>query len=151
MTIYYFDDCDMPPTSGEFITYPSFVQPPHSERNAKKTAAITRSIKQNGWQGRPLLVVKTGERFAALTGSHRLASAKKAGLEEVPCYVINHAKFSAKYDASFGPNGNLLLRGKQGSNAPGAVFANFDAELMDVLEDIGDAQALKLMNEEINA
>jgi hypothetical protein len=64
--------------------------PPHEVRDDEKLEAIRASMEDDGWKGRPLLVVPhpaADRTFLALTGSHRLAAAALAGREDVPCYV----------------------------------------------------------------
>jgi len=50
-------------------------------------------MRTNGWVGRPLLVVQVdlGDRYRALTGSHRYDAATKVPLVQIPCTVIDHA------------------------------------------------------------
>jgi ParB-like chromosome segregation protein Spo0J len=57
-------------------------------KNKAKFEELTETMKKSGWQGRPLLVVENNGRFEALTGSHRLFAARKAGLEEIPTVTI---------------------------------------------------------------
>jgi len=65
------------------------VSPVHSATDRARLADLAASMRGDGWQGRPLLVYvdHTGE-YQALTGSHRLAAAKLAGLDEVPVVVL---------------------------------------------------------------
>lgn len=67
---------------------PYDVKPPHAPREKDKLAEITDSMKEVGWNGRPLVVVDMEDYYQAVTGSHRLAAAKKAGLETVPVVAI---------------------------------------------------------------
>lgn len=65
------------------------ITPPHEVRDTAKLAALTASMAADGWQGRPLLVLDLGDdTYVALTGSHRNAAARAAGLETVPCVVV---------------------------------------------------------------
>jgi DNA topoisomerase-1 len=50
--------------------------------------SLVKDFRQNGWKGRPVLVVDIGDgRFQALTGSHRVIVAQEVGIE-VPSMVI---------------------------------------------------------------
>jgi hypothetical protein len=50
--------------------------------NAAKLDSLVQSMKENGWQGEPILIVN-GETW---TGSHRIEAARQAELSEVPVY-----------------------------------------------------------------
>ena len=52
---------------------------------------LTDDMLANGWQGRPLLVIERDEDYLAWTGSHRIAAARDAELETIPCYVLAQA------------------------------------------------------------
>jgi len=49
-------------------------------------------MRENGWEGRSLLVIQRETKFFAWTGSHRIAAAREVGLESIPCYVIAEEK-----------------------------------------------------------
>lgn len=73
----------------------------HGVRNPEKAQEIAESMKRVGWKGRPLLVVKDGDREIAWTGTHRLEAAKRAGLsrDQVPTLEVSGAKLrDAGYD-----------------------------------------------------
>jgi hypothetical protein len=72
----------------------------HSANNASKLKAITENMAANGWQGRPILAWDTGNGSLALTGSHRIAAARAAGIE-VPTVYVDAAKME-KYAAKTG-------------------------------------------------
>lgn len=74
--------------------------PPHEVQDEDKFSSIADSMRKNGWQGRPLLVIEAGDGFKALTGSHRLAAAVEAELETVPVVMVDAEKFFAEYDLS---------------------------------------------------
>lgn len=68
---------------------PSRIVPLHEVRDEEKLAVLRESMRANGWQGRPLLVLDLQNgRYAALTGSHRLPAAQAADVEEIPAVVI---------------------------------------------------------------
>lgn len=105
------------------------IYPPHSAENEEKVLALYASMQRDGWQGRPLLVVPSGDAYQALTGSHRWKAADEAGIEEVPCVVVDAEKFyGAGYDI------NDLWD---------------DDVRLSILREIGDEDAARLMAEEI--
>jgi len=110
----------------------SRIFPPHPAHETAKLAALVASMQAEGWQGRPLLVLEIAEGFLALTGSHRYAAARKAGLEEIPCVLasIDHATFEAEY---------------------GPIIGMDDEDLLSALREAGDEAAATLMAEEIAA
>jgi hypothetical protein len=60
-----------------------------------KRDRLIESMRRDGWQGRPLLVVEFEDgTLRALTGSHRYDAAKKAPLADIPCYVISASRWS---------------------------------------------------------
>lgn len=63
------------------------ITPRHEVRDVAHRDAIAASMSEDGWIGRPLVVVDSGDGYLALTGSHRLAAARLAGLDEVPVLV----------------------------------------------------------------
>lgn len=65
------------------------IVPPHEARDAEKLAALAEDMATRGWIGRAILAIDTGDGYVALTGSHRIAAAKVAGLEEIPVYAID--------------------------------------------------------------
>lgn len=66
---------------------PHAIEERHEVRDARKLARLTKAMERRGWAGRPLLVVRYGT-DRALTGSHRLAAARAAGLIRVPVLLI---------------------------------------------------------------
>lgn len=49
---------------------------------------LAESMTRNGWAGRPLLGVDQGIYVGLLTGSHRYAAARLAGLDEIPVLLL---------------------------------------------------------------
>jgi uncharacterized ParB-like nuclease family protein len=78
----------------------SEINPPHDVRDCEKFDALVSSMEADGWQGRPLLVIRKNGEFQAITGSHRYAAACEAGMEEVPCVVIDREKWNALHGKS---------------------------------------------------
>lgn len=68
---------------------PKYIQPPHEVRDIKKLQKLTESMQKNGWQGRPILAYDVGRGAEALTGSHRIAAAKAAGIKEIPVMYVD--------------------------------------------------------------
>lgn len=68
----------------------SKIVPFHEVRNQEKFEKLTADMEEHGWNGRPLLVIDCKGEYRALTGSHRLSAARKAGLEEVPVACVEH-------------------------------------------------------------
>lgn len=69
---------------------PTLIYPPHEVRDEDKYAALVGAMTDGGWSGRPVLAWRATEddRVRALTGSHRIAAARAAGLETIPVLVI---------------------------------------------------------------
>ncbi len=90
---------------------PRNVRPAHEVRDADKLRALTAAMEADGWQGRAILAYRYTGRVCALTGSHRLAAAVAAGVEEIPVLVIED---EAVEDGEYADSGNSsgdVLRG----------------------------------------
>ena len=70
---------------------PGSIEPPHEVRDAEKLSRLTESMKNGGWQGRPILAYDIGNGPEALTGSHRIMAARNAGLDEIPISLVDSA------------------------------------------------------------
>jgi ParB-like chromosome segregation protein Spo0J len=99
---------------------PQEIEPLHGVRDQTLLNNLAAEMKQNGWQGRPLLVIDRESGYSAWTGSHRISAAIEAGLSLVPCYVIDEREL---IDRGFDP-------------AWGHVM---DYERLQILKSIGDA------------
>jgi hypothetical protein len=77
----------------DYIEYknPRALVPPHEVRDTEKLKKLTESMENEGWVGRPVLVYDIGRGPEALTGSHRIAAARNAGLEEIPVVMVDPA------------------------------------------------------------
>ena len=64
-----------------------------SKRNVDE---LTASMKENGWQGDPISVAKIGDDFYVLDGHHRVAAAKRAGID-VPYRVLPDSEIRVRY------------------------------------------------------
>lgn len=103
---------------------PREIQPPHS---ARVMPDLVHDMCEEGWNGRPLLVVECADgRMVAWTGSHRLAAAISANLSTVPCYVI--------------PEESLIRHGHSADE----VFVA-DYERLEAVRKTGDENAVSLM------
>jgi len=70
----------------EFITR---IKPPHEVRDKDKLKKLSESMKTDGWQGRPILAfVEPNGTIQAVTGSHRIAAAKRTKTP-IPVVYIN--------------------------------------------------------------
>jgi hypothetical protein len=67
---------------------PRRVNPPHPVKNREKLRRLTEAMKADGWDGRPVLAYRSGGGYQAITGSHRIAAARAAGLERIPVLLI---------------------------------------------------------------
>ena len=64
------------------------IEPPHEVRDQKKLEDLAEKMRTSGWQGRPILAIDLGQGPEALTGSHRIAAAKMAGID-VPVIMVD--------------------------------------------------------------
>lgn len=69
------------------------IEPPHKPRDCCRVKKLEENLK-GGWIGRPLLVEQLkrigelSQRYAAWTGSHRIAAAINLDFKSVPCLMI---------------------------------------------------------------
>lgn len=105
------------------------IKPLHEVRSRKLFEELAADMRENGWQGRPLLVIEREDDFVAWTGSHRIAAAIEAGLSDVPCHVVDERE--------------LLPHGVD------AEWGHVeDCERLKVIRKIGDEDALHIMWQE---
>ena len=81
---------------------PEDLCPLHAAHDKRKLNSLASDMRRHGWRGRPLLVIQRQESYFAWTGSHRIAAAMKAGLEAVPCYVVQEDQLQGEVDADWG-------------------------------------------------
>jgi ParB-like chromosome segregation protein Spo0J len=103
--------------------------PLHEPREIEHVRNLADDMKENGWIGRPLLVIERESDFLAWTGSHRIAAAKLAGLKTIPCYVVQESE--------------LTSRGFQAEH--GHVM---DYERLEILKEVGNEVAIHIMWQE---
>jgi hypothetical protein len=109
---------------------PEEIDPLHEVRNFDLVDELAAAMKENGWEGRPLLLIeRSSAGYLAWTGSHRISAARQAGLSAVPCYVIQERQ--------------LLDHGFEADR--GHVM---DHERLEILRKIGDETALHIMWQE---
>ena len=63
----------------------------HPPRDMQQIDNLTADLRLHGWKGRPLLVYSTPTGYQAISGSHRIAAARRAELQSIPCVVIPEA------------------------------------------------------------
>jgi hypothetical protein len=105
---------------------PDLIKPLHEIRSQRKLKELAADMKENGWQGRPLLVIERAADYVAWTGSHRIPAAIKAGLASVPCHVVQESE--------------LIRHGFEAER--GHVD---DSDRLKAIRQIGDEVALHLM------
>lgn len=75
------------------------IQPLHDVEDEAKLESLIESMRVNGWQGAPVVVVEREDSDPlAATGSHRVAAAREVGIE-VP--TINAAELLAEHGGDF--------------------------------------------------
>ncbi|MBI2449688.1 ParB N-terminal domain-containing protein [Candidatus Pacearchaeota archaeon] len=82
-----------PKIDGTYLLYicpfPDSVRPPHFVP-LSECADIISSMKKHGWAERPLIGFKARKRIQCITGSHRIYSARKTGLNKIPVLIIKN-------------------------------------------------------------
>lgn len=82
------NDCSDTVLVSEELVLPSNVHPgPYPIRDQAKLAELSSSLGSRGWDGRPLLAIQRADRIVPLTGSYRLAAARRHGVP-VPLLLI---------------------------------------------------------------
>src|SRR5258706_890003 len=113
---------------------PNRVQPPHQVTDSAHFNDLVSSMKENGWQGRPILAIDLGNGIEALTGSHRIAAAQEADLDKIP------VKFIEPGVLDYEDNDGYTFRDRQTMG---------DEELAAFLREAGDRKSAALMDEEV--
>jgi ParB-like chromosome segregation protein Spo0J len=105
---------------------PEEINPLHEERYQTKLDELVDDMKENGWNGRPLLVIKrVSGGYQGWTGSHRIAAAREAELPVVPCYVVHERDL---IERDLDPDWHVE-----------------DYERLNILREFGDEEAISLM------
>ena len=71
---------------------PENITPIHSVKDHEKVNQISNNMKRDGWLGNPIPIIATDRNYA-MTGTHRIAAAKEAGIR-VKVYFVNTEKFT---------------------------------------------------------
>lgn len=89
---------DRPLSSLNFDPYmssPWDITPPHSPTDPPYVRKLAAEMRESGWTGRPLVAYRASRsqgrgvvKWRAISGSHRIAAARAAGLERVPVVEI---------------------------------------------------------------
>jgi hypothetical protein len=105
----------------------------HGPKDKAKLASLVEDMNEHGWRGRPILVYADASGAThALTGSHRLAAAKKAGITVPVHYVSDEAI------------GHEDVRGDYLQDVAGSG----DDRVADFLRDAGDEDSARLVEQE---
>ncbi|WP_300667268.1 ParB N-terminal domain-containing protein [Desulfoluna sp.] len=127
------------------------IEPPHKPRDCSRVKKLEQNLK-GGWIGRPLLVEQLkligelSQRYAAWTGSHRIAAAKNLGFKSVPCLMITLEEANIAIDRG-GYNrkvGYSSLR-----NAISGHDGLGDTHKLTALVEVGLSDAAEIMRTEI--
>lgn len=70
----------------------------HDVSDFEKLNNLVKNMEEQGWNGRPLVVIDMGGEYKALTGSHRLAAARKAGIENIPVACVEYSTMFEDYE-----------------------------------------------------
>ncbi len=108
---------------------PNNIEPPHEVRDDKKLDSLVHRMEEEGWVGRPILMYDTGQANQALTGSHRIAAARKAGIE-IPILKVDEDVLNYEDE-----NGDTISE---------IVYRDAD-EIAEFLKKAGDNDASELM------
>ena len=102
----------------------SAINPVHEVRDQIKMDDLIASMETDGWIGRPVLAIGTIEYAQAITGSHRIEAAHRAGID-VPVLLIDcDTDWTDEY----------------------SIDTEYDR--MDLVNDLGDDDARALLAEE---
>lgn len=128
-------------------TDPEKVVPLHPVHDPSKRAKLQQSMETSGWQGRPILTISTGEEEEAITGSHRIYAARRAGLATVPVISVKYEDLvEAAADLGYDPTEIInSLRDDEDR----AAFLEHAASLQP--ENTALKQAAKLMRMEVDS
>lgn len=121
---------------------PRWIESPHEVRDTAKFDRLVDSMKREGWGGRPLLVEHIeSSAYMGWTGSHRIAAAMEAGIEEVPAYAVDAEALDAMAEAE--------PRWERDYYGLWAGAALDDWERVEMLRAAGDAPSAYLAEQEV--
>jgi ParB-like chromosome segregation protein Spo0J len=72
------------------------LMPPHKVTKPEQVLALAEDMKQNGWQGAPLIGYPFYNRIQLLSGTHRHAAAQLAGIY-IPVLIRDYEDVCAAY------------------------------------------------------
>ena len=121
----------------------SSIEALHGVHDDAKRDRLASGMGAHGWTGRPILAYDDGNGLHALTGSHREAAAKQAGVE-IPVYVIDITAHVWDDDEA------CVLCGEDCWTIA-AVEARDDDDRLAAIERSGDTTAIDLMRAEVAA
>jgi hypothetical protein len=122
------------------------IEPLHEFRDEKKLKKLIDSMRTDGWQGRPILVLDSNALQQALTGSHRITAAKSLGMQ-IPVLLFESTGVTSYYDEWYDEIVELW----------DTVINGDDCERLKALEslfesgEIEDEEVVKLMASELEA
>jgi ParB-like chromosome segregation protein Spo0J len=122
--------------------YAEGIIPLHGVHDPEKLKKLTASMEDCGWQDRPILCLDFGDRVQALTGSHRIAAAVAAGIDKIPAYVVDVTDHICNDD------GECILCGSECWVAM-VMDGIDDDDRLAALRESGDAEAIRLLEQEI--
>lgn len=111
------------------------ISTPHEVRDSAKLAGLVESMRHEGWVGRPVLALSDpSQGLRALTGSHRIAAARVAGVA-VPALVIEQEDLPAGYELDLALGCGLIVDGEaiNDQNDMLAAIESIDAEAADLM------------------
>jgi hypothetical protein len=80
------------------IVSPQYISPRNEITNESQFELNKSNFEKNGWTGRPLLVAEDFNGDQAITGSHRLLAAQKAGVEKISIVKIDLEQYQKWLD-----------------------------------------------------
>ncbi len=141
-----FNESDHPrDNEGKFTSGSSFDVDRHVEArriepvnkvNSKKVEKLAKSMAKDGWVGRPVLTYEGANGTTALTGSHRIAAAKKSDIE-VPIMDVD--------------DDVLYFTDEDGNTLTDYIGTGDDNALVKFLREAGDNRSADLVQAEIDA
>ncbi len=122
---------------------PDTIELSHDADDTWKLDKLIESMKDRGWQGRPILVVSNDDGLTAITGNHRLMAAIWAGLDAIPAYVMDVHDHIPGLDGYCGVCGISCW-------VEGLLESWNDGLRLDAIKQSGDEEAIKIMRAEID-
>lgn len=67
----------------------------HHKIDEEKAASLAAAMRKDGWTERRLLAVECDGHYVAITGTHRIEAARRAGLTSVPALILDAQELTA--------------------------------------------------------